>query len=205
MEGRVNAHRRGEEKKPKSFKSIKKKKPSKILHVKLSKSHSLITAGLFSVFRPTEPVECTEKPHWTWLHNRSHCTSLPSCIIWHHVCISNAEHSLRLKRRDKFVFCDKTLLSPDQQISTYCDFQWREGGREGGEVVGMGANPKWLVIVPFEDGTKSAALVEQVCSKMWDFYNGYIRFCKTYTVKDIYTVQWGGYADCLTNSRILWS
>lgn len=67
-----------------------------------------------------------------------------------------------------------------------------EGGREGGEVVGMGANPKWLVIVPFEDGTKSAALVEQVCSKMWDFYNGYIRFCKTYTVKDIYTVQWGG-------------
>lgn len=64
---------------------------------------------------------------------------------------------------------------------------------EGGEVVGVGvvgADPKRFVIVQFEGGAKSAALVEQVCSIMWDFYNGYIRFCKTYTIKDIYTVQW---------------
>lgn len=47
---------------------------------------------------------------------------------------------------------------------------------EGGEVVGVGvvgADPKRFVIVQFEDGAKSAALVEQVCSIMWDFYNGY--------------------------------
>lgn len=59
MEGRgVNAHGRGAEKKKKRLQNIKKrkKKPSKILHVKTYKYHPLITAGLFSVFCPTELV-----------------------------------------------------------------------------------------------------------------------------------------------------
>lgn len=75
---------------------------------------------------------------------------------------------------------------------------------EGGEVVGVGvvgADSKRFVIVQFEDGAKSAALVEQVCSIMLDFYNGYIRFCKTYTIKDIYTVQWWGGVDMPTVSQ----
>lgn len=57
--------------------------------------------------------------------------------------------------------------------------------------------------------SKSAASVDQVCSKTWDFYNGYICFCKTYTVKDVYTVRWGGgwweYLQTgFTKSGILW-
>lgn len=132
---RVNVCRRGAEKKP--SKALKKIRSSKILHVKIFKSHLLKSARPFCVSHPTEPVNAWTAPP-NWLHNRSHCTSLPSCIIWHLACISNAERSLRLQRRDTFVFCNKTLRSPYQQITTCCDFQRREvvGGGVGRD--GMG-------------------------------------------------------------------
>lgn len=40
--------------------------------------------------------------------------------------------------------------------------------------------PECFLIGSLGDDVKGAALVMQVCSKTWDFYNGYICFCKTY-------------------------
>lgn len=161
-------------------------------------------------------------PHWPYecmecstnrLDNRSHCTSLPFMhFIWHLLCISNAEPSLQLQRRGKFVFCNTELWClPTNKLALTVTSNG-EGGKEGGGgwKKEKRAKPKCFLIGPLGDRgkkkKKSAASVEQVCSKMWDFYNGYICFCKTYTVKrHLHSLKMGEYANRFTKSRVLWS
>lgn len=62
--------------------------------------------------------------------------------------------------------------------------------------------PKCFLIGSLGDDVKGAALVMQVCSKTWDFYNGYICFCKTYC-KDTYTVWWEIMQTCSQRAKSL--
>lgn len=104
-------------------------------------------------------------------------------FIWHLLCISIAEHSLQLQRGSKFVFCNTKLWClPTNKLALTVTSNGRGGKKTKSKMFPDRSSRGW---------SKSAALVEQVCSKRWDFYNGYICFCKTYTVKDIYTVWWG--------------
>lgn len=89
-------------------------------------SHSQRNSQTFPVFHLIDPMNAWSAPPSSLTTEAIVQVSLHA-FICHPPCISNAGHSLKLRRRSKFVFCNKTLMSPNRQISTPCDFKWEEG------------------------------------------------------------------------------
>lgn len=92
-----------------------------ILHI----THAYLkeNSQTFPVFHLIDPMNAWSAPPTSFTTAAIVQVSLHECI-WHLPCISNADHSLQLQQRSKFVFCNTKLMSPDQQISTHCDFKW---------------------------------------------------------------------------------
>lgn len=130
-------------------------------------------------------------PHWPYecmecstnrLDNRSHCTSLPFMhFIWHLLCISNAEPSLQLQRRGKFVFCNTELWClPTNKLALTVTSNG-EGGREGGRggwKKEKRAKPKCFLIGPLGDRGKKKKKEKKVQHRL----SKYAVKCETFTM-----------------------